>query len=246
MNTQNNVYAAPATVASYDTPTRAQFIRKTYYHLAGALGLFTLLTFFFCTTAVTTGMAGAIISALSGWGWLAVMAVFMVTSWIAEKWALSSTSKTTQYAGLSLYTLAQSLIFTPLILMVFGFLGLENSIKLLGQAGAITGCLFGGITLIAFTTKKDFSFLGGILKVGGFVALGVIVVSMLFGFSLGILFSSIMVIFAGGSILYSTSNLIHNYRTDQYVAASLGLFASIALMLWYVINILLSLASGGD
>ena len=53
-----------------------------------------------------------------------------------------------------------------------------------------------------------------------------------------------MVIFAGGSILYTTSNMIHEYRTDQHVAASLGLFASVGLMFWYVVQFLMSMASG--
>ena len=82
---------------------------------------------------------------------------------------------------------------------------------------------------------------GGILKVGGCVALGVIVAAITLGFSLGLLFSSVMVAFAAGSILYTTSKIIHNYNPDQYVAASLSLFAGVALMFWYVIRILISL-----
>jgi FtsH-binding integral membrane protein len=49
-----------------------------------------------------------------------------------------------------------------------------------------------------------------------------------------------MVLFAGAAILYSTSNVFLHYRTDQYVAASLSLFASIALLFWYILRILLS------
>ena len=52
--------------------------------------------------------------------------------------------------------------------------------------------------MVAFTTKKDFSFLGAILKVGGFLALGVIAASLIFGFQLGVLFSAVMVLFAVG------------------------------------------------
>ena len=103
--------------------------------------------------------------------------------------------------------------------------------------------LFAGLTFVAFTSKKDFSFLGGVLKIGSFVAIGLIVASLLMGFNLGIWFSGAMVLFAGVSILYQTSNIIHNYRPDQHVAASLGLFASVALLFWYVLQILLSLNS---
>jgi FtsH-binding integral membrane protein len=103
--------------------------------------------------------------------------------------------------------------------------------------------LFAGLTFVAFTSKKDFSFLGGVLKIGSFVAIGLIVASLLMGFNLGIWFSGAMVLIAGISILYQTSNIIHNYRPEQHVAASLGLFASVALLFWYVLQILLSLSS---
>jgi hypothetical protein len=93
---------------------------------------------------------------------------------------------------------------------------------------------------VAFLTKKDFSFLGGILGLAMFGALALIVVSVLFGFQLGIWFTWLMVVAACAYILYYTSNIIHHYRTDQYVAASLALFASVALLFWYVIQIFLS------
>ena len=81
------------------------------------------------------------------------------------------------------------------------------------------------------------------LKVAFFVALGLIVASIFMGFNLGLWFSGAMVLVAGGSILYQTSNIIHHYRPDQHVAASLGLFASVALLFWYVLQILISLSN---
>jgi FtsH-binding integral membrane protein len=49
-----------------------------------------------------------------------------------------------------------------------------------------------------------------------------------------------MVLLAAGSILYQTSNMIHRYSADQYVVASIGLFASFMLMLWYIIQFFMS------
>ena len=93
--------------------------------------------------------------------------------------------------------------------------------------------------MVAFT-RADFSFLRSVLVIGGFVALGVIVASIFFGFELGILFSGIMVVFASAAILYNTSAVLRDYRPDQYVAAALSLFASIALLFWYILRIFLS------
>lgn len=74
----------------------------------------------------------------------------------------------------------------------------------------------------------------------GFLALGVIVCAILFGFQLGFWFSVAMLVFAGFAVLYQTSAVIHQYGNSQYVAAALGLFAAIALMFWYILQILLA------
>jgi len=114
---------------------------------------------------------------------------------------------------------------------------------LIPTAGLMTLLLVGGLTATVFITKKDFSFLGGILSIGFFVALGFIICSMIFGFSLGLVFSSVMVLFAAGSVLYTTSNVMHHYHPSQHVAASLALFSAVALMFWYILQVLMSLSS---
>ncbi len=76
--------------------------------------------------------------------------------------------------------------------------------------------------------------------VGGFVAMGVIIVSLIFGFNLGTLFAGAMAIFASVAILYNTSNIIHHHRTDQYVGAALSLFAGVALLFWYILRIFMN------
>jgi FtsH-binding integral membrane protein len=47
-----------------------------------------------------------------------------------------------------------------------------------------------------------------------------------------------MVALAGASILYDTSNILLHYPEDRYVGASLQLFASVALMFWYVLRLM--------
>jgi FtsH-binding integral membrane protein len=214
---------------------RAAFIRRTYQHLAMAILAFVALEFVFFQTGVADVLARVMLS----YSWLLVLGAFMVVSWIAEKWAHAATSRGTQYLGLGLYVVAQAIIFVPLLFVAVNF-STPDTIPI---AAVITGLLFLGLTVTAFTTRKDFSFLGGILKVGCFVALGIIVCSILFGFTLGLLFASVMVVFASAAILYSTSRVIHDYNPNQHVAASLSLFASVALLFWYVLRILISLSS---
>ena len=235
---QSNPYASPYSVAAQSVDARAQFIKKTYAHLAGAIAIFALIEWMLFQIP---GIEQKALGMISGrFSWLIVLGVFMGISMLANKWAMSNTSKPTQYLGLGVYVVAQAIIMLPLLIIAKMYSGQSNIIF---NAGVITAAMVLGITLIAFTTKKDFSFLSGFLKIGGLIAMGAIVLSIVFGFTLGILFSAIMVIFASVSILRDTSNIIHQYNTNQYVAASLGLFASVALLFWYVLQILISLAS---
>lgn len=231
-------YTNPYTVAAQPEEARAAFIRKTYGHLAGAVAAFALLEAFLLSIP---GIQGTVIGLLakSPYSWLIVLGVFMFVSHFANKWAMSTTSIATQYLGLGIFIVAEALIFLPLLIYAQIMAG-DSSLIL--KAGGVTALLFAALTLVAFTTKKDFSFLGGMLKIGGLIALGVIVVGVIFPnfITLGFWFSVIMVVFAAGCILYDTSNIIHHYNTNQYVAASLGLFASVALMFWYILRIFMS------
>jgi len=241
-NNTQNPYASPYSVAAQPVDARAAFIRKTYMHLAGAIAAFAALEWMFLQSETMINLASKM---TQGYTWLIVLGAFMFVSVIANKWAMSNTSIQKQYMGLGLYVVAEAIIFLPMIYMASAFPLFEG---LLLKAGLLTGALVGGITLVAFTTKKDFSFLGGFLKIGFFIILGLIVVSYASGgaLDLGTWFSAGMIVFASISVLYSTSNIIHQYNTNQYVAASLGLFASVALLFWYILQILMSFASGGD
>ncbi len=211
---------------------RAAFIRRTYLHVAGAILAFVVLE----AILLQLPIGGAIATVLSGrFSWLLVLGAFMGVSWLAQKWASSDTSPGMQYLGLGLFVVAEAIIFLPL-LYVAAYYSSEHVIV---SSGLITMFLFAGLTASVFISKKDLSWMGRILTIGGFVAMGIIVASMLFGFTLGLLFSAVMVVFAGGAIMYETSNVLHHYRTNQHVAASLAIFASVALMFWYILRLVM-------
>lgn len=234
-----NSYAPTAELA--DSYERAAFIRRTYSHLAGAIFAFAaLLTLVFTLVPdqVLLNLTGALVG---GWTWLIVLGAFMVVSWLARSWAESSTSITTQYIGLGLYVVAQAVIFVPLLCIANFYSGGQDSM-LIPSAGIITLITFAGLTAVVFVSGADFSFLRMYLALGGLAAIAVVVCGIVMGgFSLGIWFAGAMVALACGYILYDTSNVLHHYRTDQHVAASLALFASVALLFWYVIRILMYL-----
>ncbi len=233
----NTAYSVPGAVpvAHVGVEARAQFIARTYLHLLGAVAGFVLLEFVF----FTTGIAGALLAGLTAVPWLVVLGAFMVAGWLASRLAHSVESKAIQYAGLALMVVAYAVLFVlPLAIAQASFPGVIQS------AALVTLVAFSGLTWFVFTTRKDFSFMGSILAWVGIGALVLIVAGAIFGFQLGVFFSVGMVLFAGAAILYDTSNVLHHFPEDRYVAASLELFASVALMFWYVLR--LFMAFGDD
>jgi FtsH-binding integral membrane protein len=226
-------YQYGTVVANAAASERADFIRKTYLHLTGAVMAFALIQ----VALMETTLGSTIAHMLGGsrYGWLIVMLAFMGVSYVANSWAVSATSSAMQYAGLGLYVVAEAVIMCPLIWVAHTYFPLA-----LTAAAVITLALFGGLTFVVFITGKDFSFMRGALSILGLLALGFIVCGIIFGFTMPLAFSVAMAGLACGYILYDTSNVIHHYHTGQHVAAALALFASVALLFWYVLRIVLA------
>ncbi len=224
-------YPQPIPVIQLDEQSRGTFVSRTYTHLFCAITAFTLIEVFLFKSGLAEPMARAML----GVSWLFVLGGFVVVSWLASRVALTSTSKVSQYGALAGFVLAEAIIFVPLL-----WIANEFAPGVITSAVAVTFMGFTGLSLVAFFTRKDFSFLRGILCWGGIIALVLIVAGALFGFQLGTFFSVRMIALAGGAILYDTSNILHHYPEDRYVGAALQLFASVALMFWYVLQLLMS------
>jgi len=229
---QNDFRATPSFSPEQAATERGVFIMKVYGHLIGAIALFTLIEVYF----FKSGIALSITNALLGVNWLLVMGGFMVAGWLARSMAAKAGGIGTQYFGLGLYVLAQSIIFAPMLYIANTYTGGG----VIQSAAVITLLGFAGLTAVVFTTRKDFSFLSSLLRWGGVMALVAIVGAVLFGFELGTWFSVAMIALAGGAILHDTSNILRYWPNDRYVGASLELFASVALMFWYVLRLLMS------
>lgn len=237
MNTSNPYAVSSDTrvAALVGTAERSEFIKRTYLHLGGAVIAFVLLEAVFMNTIgpALLGMMGQ-----SRWAPLLFIVAFMAVSWLARMWAESDASPQLQYAGLALYVVAEAAIFAPLLLIA-NALAPDDNIPLV--AGIITGVIFLGLTAITFMSRADFSWMSRILWIAGLAAVAAVLCGAVFGVSLGLWFSVAMVALAAAYILYDTSNVLHHYRTNQHVAASLALFASVALLLWYVVRILMAM-----
>lgn len=236
----NNDFNAPTDLfaAAADADTRSAFITKTYLYLTGAiLALIAIEVILFNTVDVqklsvalfANGIGGAMVPFL----------LFIGVSWLANYWALNSTSSLMQHAGLALYVVAMAVIIMPLLCVAF-MRGETEGWRIIQSAGLATGGLFSLLTLAVFITKKDFSFLGSFLWFASLAAIGFIAVSFLFSFDPGVIFLYAIIALMCLYILYDTSNIMYHYRVDQHVAASLALFASVATLFVYILRLFLS------
>jgi uncharacterized protein len=224
-------YSVDVPVIELDDQSRGRFIARTYNHLFAAICAFTLIEI----GLFQSGWADSITRAVTDTSWLWILGGFVVVSWLASWAAARATSMPLQYAALAGYVIAEAIIFVPLL-----YYANTRAPGAIASAAVVTFIGFTALTLIVFITRKDFSFLRGILIWGGVSALVLIIAGTIFGFQLGTFFSVAMVALAGASVLYNTSNVLHHYPEDRYVAASLQLFASVALMFWYVLRLFMS------
>ncbi len=240
---QPNPYDSPVNIADLpaayaEESARTAFIRRTYAHVFGAILVFVGIDAAIFTLVPAETLKDTLLMIFGGnMGRLAVIGAFMVASYVAQSLANSQASTAMQYAGLLMYIVVEALIFVPLL-----FFANKYAPDTIPAAGLLTLLIFGGLTTFVMLTKADFSGWGQYLWWAGIAAFGVALAGVFFQFSLGVWFSAAMVGLASAYILYDTSNILHRYRTDQHVAASLALFASVATLFYYLLRLLLSMS----
>ncbi|MGI9202115.1 MAG: Bax inhibitor-1/YccA family protein [Woeseiaceae bacterium] len=219
-----------APVAEASVEDRSQFIWRCYAHVVGAILAFAAIEVYFFSSGIAQAIAAPLIN-----NWLLVLGGFMLASWGASHVAHRIESTAAQYAAFAFFIFVEAIIFVPLL-----FIANYQAPGAIESAAGVTvlGCI--GLIATAMITRKDFSFLRGMLVWGGMLALVAIVGSIIFGFHLGTWFSVAMIGFAGAAVLYDTSNIMHHYPADKHVAAAMALFASIALMFWYILQLFIS------
>ena len=154
---------------------------------------------------------------------------------MAERWARNTTSLGMQYAGLGTFVGLQSLVFQPILHVAAA----HSDHDLIPSAAIITAVVFTGLTVVVFSTRTDFSFLRGAIRLGFVAVLGLVVAFSCLGLPLGVWYSWLAIVVAAGWTLYDTSRVMTCYRQDQHVAAALALFASLAFLFVHVLRLLM-------
>ena len=128
--------------------------------------------------------------------------------------------------GLNLAALFGFTTLTGVIISPAIFIYSRTNPASLWQAGLLTVGIFGGLTAYVFVSKKDFSFMRGMLTTGLIVLFLAVVLNLFLvgssALSFGIAAAALLLF--SGFVLYDTSNIIRRYPTNEYVAGALDLY----------------------
>ena len=124
------------------------------------------------------------------------------------------------------------------LIALFGFTGLTGVTtaplifayqNVAGQAAALTLVIFVSLSLYAVFTKRDLSFLSGLLFSGLMILIfgGLLNAFFFHSSAASFMFSSFAVFLFSGFILYDTQNILKRYPTDEYISATLALYVDI-------------------
>lgn len=141
--------------------------------------------------------------------------LFAIHKTQSSGWAIPAVFGLTGFMG---YTLGPMLSAT---------LGLPGGADAIAMALATTGVTFLAMSAWALVSKRDFSFMGGMLFAGMVIALLMGLAAMFFDVpALGLAVSAMVALLSAGLILFETSRIVNGGETN-YVMATVSLFVSL-------------------
>ncbi|AMP03826.1 modulator of FtsH protease YccA [Collimonas pratensis] len=206
-NILRNRSAAYAATTVMDGAAR-QVLRNTYLLLSLCLGFSAIVAA--AALALNLPGPGIVITLVGYFGLL-----FLVTKYRDRGLGVGLVFALTGFMG---YTLGP--ILSKYLSMANG--GLTVTMALAG-----TAIIFLGMSAYALVTKRDLSFMGGMLTVGVLVAFVAGLAALFFSIpALSLTVSAVFVLLMSGMILFETNNIVRGGETN-YVMATVSLFVSI-------------------
>jgi modulator of FtsH protease len=109
-----------------------------------------------------------------------------------------------------------------------------------------TGAVFIGLSAYAIATKRDFSFLGGMLVAGMIVVLVAAIANIFLAIpALSLTISAVVIMIMSGFILFDTSRIVNGGETN-YVLATVSLYLSIYNIFISLLQILGAFSGNDD
>ncbi|MFQ5506673.1 MAG: Bax inhibitor-1 family protein [Planctomycetota bacterium] len=221
MSEMENPYAGPFPVTQVSTSDRIAFLRKTY-----SLVLLGIVVF------AATISASADVSFIQN-----LAAGLWASPWIAIIVLLGSAFAVRALARTPGIGLVGYLAYAFLLGLFLAQPVYHAGGDVTRQAGVLTFCIFSGLTAYVFVTKKDFSFLGGILGICLFAMIGIAICGLLFGIQMGTWFSVLGAMLFSGYILYDTSKIMKQHSPSEALPAAIELFVDIVMLFWYLLSL---------
>jgi len=235
------VEVAPNAAIARPVEERLAYIRRVYGWMFAAVGV----TVMGVAIAIESGLAESILRAGL------FMNILLLVAWIGGAYLVQKvrhveTWNVVAFAAYALFTgiVISSLIFVAIIMA-------QGQGKAAGtyvmQAGVLTLIAFGSISAYAFFTKRDFSWLRGMLTVG----LIVLLVAIVAGFfiqstAFHIAMSAFGVMLFAGFTLYDTQKVLKTHPTNEHVAGAMTLFLDFVLLFVYILRFILLIAAGRE
>ena len=217
-----------SSVVSEDASTQMGFLQKVY-------SLFLLGLMAAVGGAFTTMTNGDVARALLGHFWIGLL-VYFGSFFLAQ--AVRKMPGVNVLALLFFTFVSGAFLAPALMYAVFK----TGSMDVVFQAAGITGSIFVGLTAYTFISKKDFSFLGGIVYVGLFAVIGIMLVNMFFqSQAADMAVSWVGSVLFSLFILYDTSRIMRTHQSDEYVSGALSLFLDFINLFLFILRLL----SGG-
>lgn len=203
--------AVPLTVSG--NPAQVAYLRRVLSYLL--LGLLTA-----CAGGLF-GLQPPVLELVAGHPWIGLFAMLGLVMW-ATKASTGPKAGPVYY----LFTFAMGLLLAPTLAFT---LMKGNGGQTLALAGALTVANSLALAAYAWTSKRDFSFLGGFLMTG---LITMLVATLLNAFWLhspfmALAIPGILVLLFNGFILYDLSRILHHGRQIPPTAAALMLFLDI-------------------
>jgi modulator of FtsH protease len=186
-------------------------------------------------------MAGvSMVLQMPTWTYLASVIVSMVLGmFVLPRTAHSS-------AGLGVIFGITGLMGFGLGAIISQYLALPNGPQTVGMAFGGTGIIFLGLSGYALTSKRDFSFMGGLLFAGMLVVVIAALANIFLEMpALNLAISGVVILLMSGFILFDTSRMVNGGETN-YIFATYGLYLSIFNLFISLLNLLTALGGGDD
>lgn len=220
---QRSVYSSSSQASVLETN---KVLRSTYMLLAMTLAF----------SAAVAGVAMAL--NLPHPGFIVTLIGFYGLLFVVHKTANSSTGVLSVFAftGFLGYTLG------PILNMVIGAGGGELVMTALGG----TALIFFGLSAYVLTTKKDMSFINGMLFAGFWVLLIAMIANIFLQMpAMSLAISAMFILFSSGVILVQTSDIIKGGERN-YILATVTLYVSLYNIFVSLLSILMSFAGNDD